>query len=786
MRCLASLIAVCLILCSGCGAPTPSASSTPPKGDAPSTAPTTLPAADTKKSGDAVQVKGISVAPVAEAPEKKGQGLLLTIEAVKPGPGGKSPQVDSRSSRLIALYVPEGSAPTPFLPPGPLKATWEGDLTVGMRDEYIFSADGRGKLTFLVNDAPVLETSGEDLSKTPGKTVKLNKGKNKVTAKYESPEKGDANVRLYWQSASGEFAREPLPIVQLSHNINQKPLLESRRLREGRELFATMRCTKCHDAASLLPKPAADVEDAPGMPELDIDAPNLSDAGGRLNLNWMAKWITNPRALRPESSMPQVLHGATLEKDATDIAGFLATLGKKEEKPDAAPSEEDIKAGGGLVAKLGCVGCHTMPDKAEMAADRIPLRNVRAKWKPAALREFLKQPDRHYAWIRMPNFRFSDEEINKVSAFLLHSKIEGASAIEAVKGTPDVENGKKLVQSAGCLGCHKVGDGLTNGLKAPAVAAIADAGWSKGCMAAKNEGKSPEFAFSAAQRDAIVAFVGEAASTPLTKGGLHGGSLLSEALPEFAERQIKQLRCTACHSRDDQDDVWSGVDSEVEAIKIPEAPPEKDPNADPNAQEPQLVEQNRPRLTWIGEKLKPEWMAGFISGKINEKTPTELKDENGKVITMGKPRTWLHARMPNFPRRAPLLAKGLVVEHGCIPVSKTEPAPDEKLAEIGRKLVGKNGGLGCTACHPVGIAPAVGVFEAPGLNLMLAKSRILKSYFHRWIRDPLRVEAGSKMPTFATQGKTQLTDILGGDATQQFEAIWQYLLNGEKIQPPEE
>ena len=784
MRVLASLLAVLLVFVSGCGSSTPASPSAPPKADASSG--TSAPAPGGEKSGDAVQAKGLAVAPLADAPEKKGQGLLLTIEAVKPGPGGKSPQIDCRSARLIALYVPEGSAPTPFLPAGPLKATWEGDLTVGMRDEYIFSADGRGKLTLLVNDAPILETAGEDLSKIPGKTVKLNKGKNHLTAKYESPDKGDAIVRLYWQSASGEFAREPLPIVQLSHNINQKPLLESRRLREGRELFATMRCTKCHDAATLLPKPGADAEDAPGMPELEIDAPNLSDAGARLNANWMAKWITNPRALRPESSMPQVLHGATLEKDATDIAGFLATLGKKEEKEEAAASEEDIKAGGGIVAKLGCIGCHTLPEKAEIAPDRIPLRNVRAKWKPAALREFLKQPDKHYAWIRMPNFRFSDDEIKKVSAFILYSKIDGAPAgSEALKGTPDVENGKKLVQSAGCLGCHKMGDGLTNGLKAPAITAIPDAGWAKGCMAAKAEGKSPEFAFSAAQRDAIVAFVGESASTPLAKGGLHGGSLMSEALPEFAERQIKQLRCTACHSRDDQDDVWSGVDSEVEALKVPEVV-EKDPNADPNVQEPQLVEQLRPRLTWTGEKLKPEWMAGFISGKINEKTPTELKDENGKVIPMGKPRTWLHARMPNFPRRAPLLAKGLVVEHGCIPVSKPEPAPDEKLAESGRKLVGKNGGLGCTACHPVGIAPAVGVFEAPGINLMLAKQRILKSYFHRWIRDPLRVEAGSKMPTFATQGKTQLTDILGGDATQQFEAIWQYLLYGEKIVPPDE
>jgi len=693
---------------------------------------------------------------------------MLTIESLKPAAGDKATRKDVRSTRLIALYVPEGSAPTPFLPPGPVKATFEGEMTVGMRDEYIFSADGAGKLTFLVNDAPVLEASGDDLSKTAGKKVKLNKGKNKITALYESPAKGDSFMRMYWESASGEFVREPLPIVQLSHDVDQKVLRESRRLREGREHFANLRCTKCHEGSDLLPKTAAaGVEEHEGMPELDIDAPNLSDAGGRLKTDWMAKWIANPRALRPDSSMPQVLHGATLEKDAVDIAGFLATLGKKNDGPAEAPPEAEITAGGVLVAKLGCIGCHTLPTHEKIEADRIPLRFVRAKWKPAALREFLKQPDKHYAWIRMPNFRFTDDEIAKISAFLLYSKIDDKNwPITKLAGEPNVENGKKLVQSAGCMNCHKMGDGLANASKAPAIKSIADANWVKGCLAPKNEGKAPDFSLSPAQRDALLAFVGEIPSSPIARGGLKGGSLLAEALPEFTERQIKALRCAACHRRDSDDDLWSAFESEVEELKAAEVPPEP---KDGEPHEPQLVDQIRPQLTWTGEKLKPEWISSFISGKDTRKM-----------------RTWLFARMPNFPRRAPLLAKGLVIGHGYRPVSATEPPPDEKMAEVGRKLTGQNCGLACTKCHAVGTTEAVGVFEAPGINLMYAKERLLKSYFHRWIRDPLRVEAGSKMPTFATQGKTQLNDIYDGDANKQFEAIWQYLLYGDKIVAPEE
>jgi hypothetical protein len=42
------------------------------------------------------------------------------------------------------------------------------------------------------------------------------------------------------------------------------------------------------------------------------------------------------------------------------------------------------------------------------------------------------------------------------------------------------------------------------------------------------------------------------------------------------------------------------------------------------------------------------------------------------------------------------------------------------------------------------------------------------------------------MPQFSPDGKqTALRDILGGDADKQFEAIYQYLLEGHAIVPPE-
>jgi hypothetical protein len=42
--------------------------------------------------------------------------------------------------------------------------------------------------------------------------------------------------------------------------------------------------------------------------------------------------------------------------------------------------------------------------------------------------------------------------------------------------------------------------------------------------------------------------------------------------------------------------------------------------------------------------------------------------------------------------------------------------------------------------------------------------------------DPPRIDPDAKMPKYAGEkGKTAIADVLGGDAVQQFEAIWQYL-----------
>ena len=87
-----------------------------------------------------------------------------------------------------------------------------------------------------------------------------------------------------------------------------------------------------------------------------------------------------------------------------------------------------------------------------------------------------------------------------------------------------------------------------------------------------------------------------------------------------------------------------------------------------------------------------------------------------------------------------------------------------------------DGGFNCVTCHAVGDTPATAVFEAPAINFKESAERLRRGYFLRWVLAPTRLDPETKMPKYAdAEGMTQLTDILDGKGTEQFDAVRQYL-----------
>ena len=634
------------------------------------------------------------------------------------------------------LYVEGGKAATPFLPAGKFTAVFEGSINGELRSDYFFKAEELGgSLKLEVNNATVLDTS------TPGalsRKVQINKGPNAIKATFTAPATGDAFMRVAWTEKGTNAS--PIPNTSITHKETPE-LLKAETVYLGRELFVEYRCLQCHaDKAS------------PG-PELSTDAPTFDGIGARRNFKWLTQWILDPKATRASVHMPKLLHAANASQDAEAIASFLMTLKTETTIPQQtrpAPFGYNSKAiaeineRSGLNAKAvagdgteqpgdsasqrqltferwHCTGCHNAPDKTENDPLKISLKHVAQKFSEGKLAEFLKAPEKHFAWIRMPNFRLTDAEAKELSNFLLKNADNAEAKLAPTEKTA-IERGQQLVQSTGCLNCHAATK-LDNKFTTLSLAKIAKE--AKGCLAEKREAAStaPDFELTATERDALTAFI----KTDLA-------SLTRHSPMEFAARQMRLLNCNACHGQID------------------------------------LV----PPVEILGGKLKPEWASAFLAG-----SPFKVRADKHP---RGEP--WVEARMPAFHSRSELLAQAMAMQQGYPPKTAREGPVDEEAAKVGHKMIGKDNGLSCISCHAVNELSALEVFESEGPNFGLTAARLFKPYFFRWMRNPLAIDPQTKMPAYFEDGKSALTDYYDGDAEKQINALYQYMRQGEKMSAP--
>ncbi|MDB6053988.1 MAG: hypothetical protein JWN25_1511 [Verrucomicrobiales bacterium] len=488
----------------------------------------------------------------ADAKPKQAPGLIAAFKTEK--------QTDVSVVPNLLLYVPAGKPFAPFIEPGLFSTVYEGNISVDLRGEYIFQVELNGEVKLEINGVVVLESKGKGELGAPSKSIRLNKGLNPLKATYSAPPQGDAFVRLNWKPSDSFM--QPIPPSSLSHSESDA-LNSSAKLHLGRDLVFEHRCLKCHEGPR---------EDQ-AAPEVAMDAPSFEGIGQRRNPEWMARWIADPKTIRPAARMPKLLHGAGAKEDAEAIAAFLGTLKTDGEVPAKDPDESQAELGQKLFEGLHCVACHTSPDTKDLDVAKIPLKQVREKFSPGSLAQFLKKPDAHYAWIRMPQFKLTDEQRSQIVSFLIkNADAPRDTKINAEKANTD--KGQMLVQTLGCLKCHNLK--LENQFKAKDFAAIPPDKWDQGCLSEKtmDTSKAPDYSFNSEERGALRAF------------GATDRLALSRHIPaDFAERQVRNLNCMNCHGQFD----------------------------------------GFPRLELLGGKLRPEWSAKFIAGEIPYKPRTWLE-----------------------------------------------------------------------------------------------------------------------------------------------------------------
>jgi type 1 glutamine amidotransferase/mono/diheme cytochrome c family protein len=519
------------------------------------------------------------------------------------------------------------------------------------------------------------------------------------------------SLRILWQGEA--FAWEPLPATQLFHDGRDADLAKSTEWRTGYRLYQERGCARCHDGGER----AASI------------GPDWSEIGSRLDKNWITHWLLDPKSIRPQTAMPQFFNPASEidRQSAADIAeylGSLTTTSGDTQVHDPGNAEEGLA----LYEDLGCLACH---HREEIGADdterRIPLRGIARKFRPGKLAEFLAEPTAHSIRTRMPNFKLTSKEAADLASFIRELPFSPSREFP----TGDRERGRLAVQTRRCTACHQSRD-----IEQSTVASLAINNPENGCLSAMSSGKNGlQFSFNDEERSALVSYVRSRTGTPETH-------TMPIAFADSARHLTEKLRCHACHSRDGKPSPRGLLFQDESETGLP----------------PETI----PDLTWGGEKLRTEWVRDLLAGKLPYRS-----------------RPWLRARMPAFPAYAEELAIGLAAEHGLLP--STDPATeiDDELVETGRQLVGLSTGLDCRQCHAIGSEEPQGDDRTKislGINFVHVRDRMRGEHYRRFVLDPPRFDIATRMPKLAPDGRTtKIKSVYDGDASKQFEAIWQFI-----------
>jgi hypothetical protein len=166
------------------------------------------------------------------------RGLSLEFEHVE------SRARDARRSRTLALAVPSGTPPTPFLPPGRFRATWRGAMLISERDRVRFEIEGEGTVQWTIDERPIVSGALDGRGALVSPRIVLGRGLRRVELVWEPPENGAGHVRVLWSGRT--FPREPIPPDLLRFDPADEDLDHAEARRSGRAAILESGCLECH------------------------------------------------------------------------------------------------------------------------------------------------------------------------------------------------------------------------------------------------------------------------------------------------------------------------------------------------------------------------------------------------------------------------------------------------------------------------------------------------------------------------------------------------------------
>ena len=204
-------------------------------------------------------------------------------------------------------------------------------------------------------------------------------------------------------------------------------------------------------------------------------APDLSRIASKTNGDWIYNWLLNPKQYDQKTSMPDL----RLSKiEARQITTYLMTLGNRkdiEELEDRIESPGLIAYGEKIIKRRGCFACHEIngmenegriaPELTSFGVKRLLElefgdSSIEKTWESWA-RTKLKDPTSfrtERVLDKMPNFAFTDEEVNALVVFL--KSLNGTRVPKEFKQlserTKYLEEGLQIIRKYNCRGCHTI------------------------------------------------------------------------------------------------------------------------------------------------------------------------------------------------------------------------------------------------------------------------------------------------------------------------------------------
>ena len=175
----------------------------------------------------------------------------------------------------------------------------------------------------------------------------------------------------------------------------------------GRLLIGELNCVSCHEIDDKL------------VSLIDTkSAPNLNDVGTRAYPDWITEFIAQPHAVKPGTTMPDVL-GAMNDAQRRETAIALAHFLVGGDVVDLDDKTGDAKKGEELFHESGCVACH-MPrnGKKVNSATSVPLAGIEKKYSRTSLETFIKNPLSVRPSGRMPQLNLEKSNWRHVAQYL--------------------------------------------------------------------------------------------------------------------------------------------------------------------------------------------------------------------------------------------------------------------------------------------------------------------------------------------------------------------------------